>query len=259
MGLSALDTLFWALGVVGHLVLLGVLVARRRARHFPLFTALIALAVTRSFVLFFVRAYGSSFLYFRAYWGLAIVDSLLQLAVVFEVATHVFRPMGRWARDTRRSMWLMAVASIVLASALTAMAAPAATNWRELLVIRGSFFSSALLSELFVGMVVLSVTAGLPWRTHVARIAHGLGAYSLLDIAIEAGHTLYGTGYKAHIDDLLSDARMLLYLGCLLYWIVTLWQQAPEPRELPDTLRKHLRVLQTRLAYDLYTFRSWRK
>ena len=110
-----------------------------------------------------------------------------------------------------------------------------------------------------MGLGVLSVTAGLPWKTHVARIAHGLGAYSLVDVAIEAGHNVYGLGYRAGTDEVLTYARMLLYLACLGYWIVTLWQDAPEPRELPAEMRAQLRSLQARVAYDLGTIRTWRK
>ena len=76
---------------------------------------------------------------------------------------------------------------------------------------------------------------------------------------IEGAHSFYGTNYETKIDTVLSHARMLLYLGCLLYWIATLWQEAPEPRAMSAEAKKHLRSLQARLAYDLYTFRSWKR
>lgn len=259
MTVSGPDRLFWAAGLLGHVVLLAVLFARGRARQFPVFTALIAASVLRTVVLFFARG-SAVHTYFSLYWTLAIIiDVLLQSAVVYEMATHVFRPLGRWAPDARRGMTWLVVSSLVLAGLLAALAAPANTRTPEKWVARGSFFSSAVMSELFVGMVVLSVTVGLPWRTHVARISHGLGAFSLFDVLIEAGHTLYGAAYHARADVILTHVRMLLYLGCLAYWIVTLWRDAPAPRELPPDVRKHLRGLQSRLAYDLYTLRSWRK
>ena len=42
MPLSGADLLFWVAGFLGHIVLLGVLLGRRRATEFPRFTALIA-------------------------------------------------------------------------------------------------------------------------------------------------------------------------------------------------------------------------
>ncbi len=260
MHLSALDHLFWAAGLAGNIVLLGVLLLRHRARHFPVFTAFIAAAVLRTAVLYLVQRHGGVYAYFLAYWSLAIaVDVVLQLAVVFEIASHVFRPLGRWAPDARRGMVWLVAGSLWLAGLLTAVAAPVTPHWQEMLVSKGSFFTSTLMSELFVGMLVLSATVGLPWRTHVARIAHGLGAYSIVDIAIETAHTLYGAGYKTQTDVALYHTRMVLYLACLVYWSVTLWQQAPAPRELPAEMRKHLRNLQARVAYDLYLLRSWKK
>lgn len=259
MTLSGLDRLFWAAGLLGHVVLLFVLFRRDRARRFPVFTGFIAASVLRTVVLFFARGRGV-YTYFVLYWALAIlVDVLLQFAVVYEMATHIFRPLGRWAPDARRGMTWLVGASLLVAVGLTFLATPASTVSPEKWVTKGSFFSSALMSELFIGMIILSVTVRLPLRTHVARISQALGLYSLVDVMIEAGHTLYGAEYHARADEVLSHARMLLYLLCLGYWIVTLWQDAPEPRELPAHVRKHLRGLQSRLAYDLYTLRSWRK
>jgi hypothetical protein len=201
---------------------------------------------------------GTRHAYFVTYWSLAILDVALQLAVVYEMASHVFRPLGRWARDVHRGfLWLLG-GSIAVASLLTWMAAPAAHSWQEVVVIRGSFFSAALMSELFVGMVAFSVIAGLPWKTHVARISQGLGAYSIVCILIEAGHSysIITPGTPTYV--MLSHIRMAVYLVCITYWIVMLWRNAPRPKDLPDKMNRQLSLLQSRVAYDLYRIRSWR-
>ncbi len=259
MPLSGIDQLLWAAGLLGHAVLLGVLLGRRRAAQFPAFTALIAANVLRSVVLYAVRSRGTEQTYFATFLTGGIVDAVLQFTVLYEIASHVFRPLGHWALDARKSMRLLIGGSLILATGLTALAAPSRFRWDFNVLTKVGFFSSTLLAELFVGMLVLSVTVGLPWRTHVARIAHGLGAYSIVDIAIEVGHTLYGAPYRAQVDEALTSARMLVYLACLVYWIVTLWQEAPQPRELPAEMRAHLRAWQANLADNLYTLRSWKK
>ncbi len=259
MPLSGIDLLFWVAGFVGHLLLLGVLFGRRRAAQFPIFTALIAFNIVRSPILFFVLDYGSVATYFRAYVLLGLLDLLLQLGVVYEVAFHVFRPLGGWAPDVRRGLKWLIWGSLAVASALTWLAAPGSTKWQMAALLKGLFFSAALMSELFLGLVVLSVTVGLPWKTHVARIAHGLGVYSVLDVAIEAGTTLYSGAKQAGIQHALISTRFVVYLICVGYWIVTLWQEAPESRTLPPEVRKQLNGLQARLAYDLYTIRKWRR
>ena len=259
MPLSTLDRLLWAAGLAGHGVLLAVLFSRGRARFFPAFTALIAASILRTALLYVTHRSASERTYFVTFVGVSFVDVLLQFAVVYEVASHVFRPLGHWAPDARRGMRALSWGSLLVAGGLAWLAAPVTETWTTSAVLKADFFCSALMSELCVGMIVLSLTVGLPWRPHVARIAHGLGAYSVIDVAIGAGHALYATEYGGQVQEALTYSRKLVYLACLGYWIVTLWQDAPQPRELPAAMRAHLRALETQLADNLVTLRGWRK
>lgn len=257
MPLNGMDRLLWAIGLFGHIALLIVLLARRRTARFPMFTALVSANILRTVLLFSLRNH--EFPYMLVYLAAHVLDIGLQLAVVYEIARHVFRPSGGWAPDVRRPMLWLGWASLAAASGLTWLAAPYAPGLERTALLKSEFFSSTLTSELFLGMVVLSVTAGLPWRTHDARIMHALGTFTLLDLAIEAVHTVHGEAGTSHIRDVLTLARMAVYLGCLAYWIVTLWQEAPEPRGLPPKMLADLRLLNARLAYDLYALRNWKK
>ena len=260
MILSDLDSLLWAAGLFGNVLLLAVLVLRHRASHFPFFTAFLAGGILRTLVLIQLAHHYVARTYFLSYWSLAIlVDVVLQLGVVYETAGHVFRPLGHWAPDARRGMTWLIAGSLFTAGVLTWLATPVSLLWQQSLVQKGNFFISILMSELFIGMVMLSVTVGLPWRTHVARIAQGFGAYAIFDLALQAGHALYGSEYLARVDLILTKAGKTFYLGCMAYWVVTLWQDAPAPRELPEAARQHLRALQARITYDLYTLRSGRR
>jgi hypothetical protein len=259
MPLGGVGRLFWAAGFLGHALLLAVLFVKRRAPQFPFFTALIASNLLRTTILFAVISLGSETSYTWTYLGLSLVDITLQFGVLYELASHVFRPLGRWAPDVRSGMHWLGWGSLVVASVLTWMASSGAATWEFTVLRRGNFFSSVLLSELFLGLLVLSVTVGLPWKTHEARIAQGLGAYSILDVLIEAGHTLYGSVYQASLGEVLTFSRHVVYLLALGYWIVTLWRDAPDTHELSKEMRKELERLQARLAYDLYTIRNWRK
>ena len=258
MGLTGLDLWFWAIGVTGHIALLWVLWNCGRVKRFPVFTALIAISVVRTLVLYFTLHQESKYSYFLAYWWFAIGDLALQLAVVYEMASHVFRPLGVWAPDVRRSSFWIVCCSVAIAAGLTWLAAPPASNWRQQLVSEGNFFSSALMGELFVAMIALSATVGLPWRTHVARISQGLGFYSLVGILIAAGQSYFGAAHRMP-ERILSHIRMATYLSCVVYWIVTLWRDEPQTKPLPTELRTRLALLQGRVAYDLHAVRSWRK
>ena len=259
MHLTGLDRLLWVLSLVGHCILLAVLLIRRRAATFPIFTSLIAFNILRTVILFFTLSFGSSESYFYTYWTLAFVDVVLQLGVAYELASHVFRPLEAWAPDLRRSVVAaMGVASILIATGLTWLATPPTRTLRLAITIRGNLFASALMGELFVAMIALSVTVGLPWRTHVARLAQGLGVYSIFGIVTEAAHTYFGSDGGKHTYKLLSHLEIELYLICVTYWIVTLVMKEPEPRKLPEQLHEELRVLQEKAALMLKGLRTMR-
>ena len=256
MHLTGLDFFFWALGFLEVCVLLAVLWYCKRAARFPVFTTWIAFEVVQTVALYFTFRLGSSQTYFYTYWSLGFLDVTLQLAVAYELCAHVFRPMGAWAPDVRRGFAVVAGASLLIASVLTWLAAPPARFLRSAIVIRGNFFSSALMSELFVAMVALSVTMGLPWRTHVARLAQGFGVYSIFCIVTEGAHSYFGTGGAVYTR--VSQIRISLYCLCVAYWIVAMARNEPEPPKLPPQLRAELLALQSRVATLLRGFRELR-
>ena len=258
MHLTGLDLLFWAAGLGAHVALLCVLLLRRSFRVFPIFTTFILANVGRTLALYLVEHYGNKAGYFYTYWSLAILDTVLQLSVVYEMYFLTFRPLGKWARDLRGSfVWLVA-GSIVVAIGLTWLATPHARLWMQVVVIKGSFFSSACMSELFVGMIALSVKAGLPWKTHVARISQGLGVYSIIDVLIEAGHSYFGVNRNTQMYTTLSHFRMTAYLCCAAFWIVMLSKDAKETRKLPESLRGQLILLQGNVDLQLERVRARR-
>ena len=256
MHLSHTDYLFWAAGLLAHIVLLVVIATRHRAKMFPFFTTLIAANIVKTITLYLVALYGTRYSYRVTYSCLTAIDLVLQLCVVYEVALHVFRPTARWAPDVMRGFVIVVVASITIAASLTTLAETPATTWLTAVLIRGNFFSSALMSELFAGMILLSVTVGLPWKPHAARIAQGLGFYSLVTILTEAGHNIIGIERSSRLSSDLNLLRIVTYLICVMYWIVMLWRDAPAPRELPAQIRSQLVAVQRLLEYDLRRLRT---
>jgi len=258
MHLTGLDLLLWVAGLVGHVVLLFVLLWRKRASRFPIFTALIAMNVVRTVILYGVLTFGTKRQYFLTYWSLATVDAVLQFAVVYEMAAHTFRPLGTWARDVRNNLIHLIGLSLAVAAGLTWLASPPTRFLIQAVVFKGNFFSEVCMSELFVGILVLSVTAGLPLKTHAAKIAQGLGAYSILEVLIEGGHNYFGVLRDNHVYQVLAHIRMTAYIGCLCYWIVTLWREEPNPRPLTPEMQLQLSELQQRVQEDLKRLRSGR-
>ena len=259
MHLSSFDRFVWAATFFGHTLLLFVLFVRRRASSFPAFTTYIAENTGTTVVLYFVLNHFSFGAYRYSYWSLGLVNEILQLLVFYELAVHVFCPTGVWARDVRRTFLGVVCAAGAVAQLLTWLAHPTARLPIQTFILRINFFSAALMSELFVGMMALSATAGLPWKTHVARIAQGLGAYSIFCVAMDVVVNYVGLSQHAHLYAELSHLRILTYLACEVFWIVMLWQEAPAPRELPESMRIQIYSLQKQVEYDLIKIRAWRR
>lgn len=256
MHLTGVDRLFWMLSFFGHCILFVILVGRRRVATLPVFTALVLMNVVRTIVLYLVLGHGSKEQYFYTYWSFATLDVALQLVLAFELGAHVFRPLGAWAPDVRQSFLGLAGASLLIALGLTWLSAPPTRTVRLAVVLRGDFFSSVLMSELFVSMIAVSVTFGLPWRTHVASVAQGTGIYAFTGLLTDTARTYFGTGHGADSFELISRLQGGLYLICLSYWTITLAQDEPKPRKLPEELHNELLALQTRALFLLRSIRT---
>jgi hypothetical protein len=255
---TAFVRIVWTATFANSLLLLIVLFVRRRAASFPAFTIYVAFGAIND-IAEFLAFYHLSFATYRdIFYSLQVLDEGILILVFYELAVHVFCPTGKWARDVRRAFLGLVAASAGVAFLLSWIAQPPAPLRVQTFVLRADFFSSLLLCELFVGTVVLTATVGLPWKTHVARIAQGLGAYSLFCLAIGIGVTSVGITADNAVFAALIRMRNLAWLACQVYWIVTLWQEAPAPRELPPAMRAQVLLLQNRVKDDLMRIRGRR-
>lgn len=250
MHLSGFDLVNWLASFLGNLVLLAVLFAKRRFLAFPVFTSWIALSVFRTVTLFFVRPMGGS-PYFYAFWAFAFVDLSLQLVVFYEAAVHVFRPGPMWAPDVRRAFaWIVSL-GLLIGIGMTWLGVPATGQLRGTIVIRADFLSSVLMSELFIGMLALSYKLGLPWKTHVARIVQGLGVYSMIGIVSGCLQTYVGFANDHAAYNAIFRCRVVGFLICQWFWIVSLYMKAPEPKSLPAEMHRQLVLVQQRASLVL--------
>jgi hypothetical protein len=125
MPISGFDLNIWIAGVLGEIILLLVLLLRGRSRDFPIFTVFLFSELLKTFVGMFVKDRFSFETYQHYFWSAGILDECLQLFVMYEIAAHVFAPMGQWAADVRRTMITMVGVSAVLSALLSLLASPA--------------------------------------------------------------------------------------------------------------------------------------
>ena len=255
MPVSSFDLILWAAGFLNLAILLGILLFRKRIQQFPVFTALISFSLIRSCVLFVVLTKYPN-LYFAFYWSLAALDALLGFAILYESASLVFRPTGVWAQDVKATLWALLFVSIAVGLSITLAAAPVTRHPAQTYILRGKFLSATLMTELCVGMMALSVHAGLAWKTHVARICQGLGFYSAVCVVSDAVLNLRGIHGGSVLYKNFSHFRILVYNGCLIFWTASLLRKAPQAREMPEAVHKQLLLLQMRLGADLDRLRG---
>jgi hypothetical protein len=252
MNFKTLDLFFWAAGLLGHFILLVVLFLRGNAKTFPLFTGLIASNIAQTVALYTVHRFGTDSDYFRGYWTFAIFEVVLQLGVLYEIASIVFRPLGVWAPDVRRKLCLLVSVSFIIAGGLAWLASPPTERFAQSLFVKGSLFAAVLLSALFVVVTSVSTRVGLPWRSHVLQLAQGLGIYSIATFIVEAADTYFGL--PTHADDyrifrFVQHCRIAIYLCCLSYWIVSFYRKEVPRHSITSEMRNRLFHLQSAAAY----------
>jgi hypothetical protein len=72
----------------------------------------------------------------------------------------------------------------------------------------------------------------------LAKIAQGLGAYFLLGVLIEAGHSYFGVCRESPAFIVLFHLRMAVYLACVNYWIISLWREKRRVRAMTPEMRE---------------------
>jgi len=212
--------LIWAAGLLGHVLLLGVLFARKRASRFPWFTLLIVFYLLRSVGLAAVLHFSGHPAHRFDILIIDLTDVLLQCAVLAELTWIALQPLGGIRRFT---LPLLLVGSGVL---VVMRLAPAGYSSPRMDLVLLHFLLSVLMVEWAVLLAFLLRPLRLSWRSHVAAISFGFGVYSA---ALLAGGGYFTIGREMSDYVFFSFFRISVYLLVLLWWSITLWLKEPKP------------------------------
>ena len=253
MNLSKVDEILWATTFVGHVALFSILLIRRRWRSFPVFTTLIGFNAALTVLLYFIYAHGSHLWYARFYWSSAVVDFVLQLALVAEIAGIVLRPTGTWVRDAFKQFIVWSIVGVGIAAFAAFGVTPPGLTSNEIWEVRGSLFTSLVTCELVTVMAFSATRLGLGWKNHVAALAQGLGAWALAAALADGTQSYFGQGRSFNV---LDHLRIAVYCASLGYWIVRF--RLPEPVRPPmsPAMRDYILALQQRVKYDFDNLNS---
>ena len=244
MGLTWKDVALWLAGFATLAVLFGMLVGKKRARQFPFFTIFVGFAALSDVVLVF--SMNSPRIYGPAYWTAQVIECVLQLAVVVEIAGQVFRPFGKWASGAR-SFWTAACGvSLVAATGLTFVASPSAPTSGWIWVIKGNLFAVMFTCMISIAVLVTARQYGLAWRNHVIGLAQGWTFWAFVAFGVETCHSYFGySAFYVH----LSYLGELANVAAQGYWIFIFWQEEPSRVLSPE---RHNILIEQQRQLDYY-------
>lgn len=255
MNPSALDWLLIASTSLGNVGLFAVLIFRRRWKDFPFFTAYMGFDSALVPLLYLIFWIGSQTWYSRVYWTSILIEFVLQLGVIWEIARIVMRPTGSWVRDAKKTFILWGAAGILLAAALPWLVTPPAAGLLERLAVRGNLFTSLVICELIAVVTRTSKSLGLGWRNHVMALGNGWTAWALIAILVDGLHSYFGA---ERYFGVLEHVRMFAYLSALGYWMVQFWLEEPARQPISPELSNYIQALHRRINLDLDTLDAQR-
>jgi hypothetical protein len=236
------DTGVLCAAVVGESAVCGVLFKRHVVRILPFFCIYIlwtlASDVTGALVLWKLSGFLAGRLYGRYYFTQAIIDSLLQFAVLGELAWSVLRPIrSSLPRGSRFVLYgLVALAGLATWPFATFGAQQYQPGLSATLFHLQETFS-ILRVICFLVMACFSQLLSIGWRDRELQVATGLGLYSIVSLMVVVlqSHQPFGPQYH-FLDQILSAS----YLGTMTYWVVSFATKEQERKEFSPQMQQLL-------------------
>lgn len=242
MKFTSAEFLLWAAGLLCHVALIFALFYRGGWRRFRFFTAWISFEILRTIALFVLYRTGLNHAYAWVYWYSQIPEFVIVLGIAWDMASEVLRPEGKWLWGVKMPFIWSVAGAIVLAVLLTVALEPRYPKTFLSWLYPTNLFSSVLIFELGVAIVLTAHRFGLAWKNRVTGLAIGWMGWSLTMFLAEAGRSYFR---NPKLNTALEQVRMYAYLAAVIYWIITFWLQEPERRPMTAEM---LAVLSTGLV-----------
>jgi hypothetical protein len=222
----------WLAGLLLQGILLGVLLAKRMWRKFPLFLVYSASNFVLGVALYAIYlARPSRVVWFRAYWLNEAIGLLLGLVLVYEIFKHLIVPYPG-LRKLGSAVFRLAIIALVVAGCVLASSHASAQDPQ---LTKTFLIADEAARILEVGMLffvfLFASVFGLHWRQYVFGVALGLGFFTALELVRVTMRVHFGiTGMPV-----LDIVRIISFNLGLLIWIgyILAPELAASPSELP--------------------------
>lgn len=227
----------WLLGIVCEAIVCGLLIGRCTWRRLPIFCVYSAWTL-------FSDLGGMTLLRFfphrhlSIYVSVNIVDAILQILVLIELAWSVLRPFPAFASKTvfvavTTTTFLMGV----LIWPLTQTQHLGTLSPLGGILVQMQQTDAILRLLLFLLLAGYSQMLAISWRNREMQVATGLGFYSLTSLAVSflQSHQTSTTRYSQ-----LDQVIVISYFISLIYWIFCFAQEEPERKPFTPQMQKLL-------------------
>jgi hypothetical protein len=220
MHFLTIDNVSLAAALVLQAALAFVLIRRGLARFYPVFLIYLLLNLIEDPL---AGALQNSIFYLRYYFVVTILDYVLQLLILFEIARNVIRPSKR---SIPFPIAPVAIVGILLCALIAASFSPQVQllglgHTREIL-IRISLLLAILKILLFVTLAVFAQVLGIGWKSHALQLASGFAFYGAVSLMVQLSSThVAGTDESSYVPHLVRLAQIqgVAYNLTLVFWI----------------------------------------
>ena len=230
-------------GMVAEAVLLGLLIYRRVWRTLPFFCIFVVWGLIGDAGNYLVQRHFaglSSDNYFTSYLSTQVLDSILQISVLFELAWAVLRPL-RSSLSYRAPILVALVFVIAGAAAWHFLGVRGLerydASWRDLIHLEQTM--SVLRILFFLLLAGCSQLLSIGWRDRELQVATGLGFYSFVTVAVDMLHQHQDFGPNSNYA-YLDRFKAAAYLCSLLYWGYSFAQKEAARREFTPQMQSFL-------------------
>jgi len=231
----SLGNVLWLLGAVIDAALVGLLIYRRVWRSFPFFFAYCVSDLCVNGGTYFADQLSPGFVSVDGYLAETILDSVLQVSVLVELAWSVLRPLR--AHLTRKSLLVVGGIFLIVGAAIWPFASlPDAglPNWEIAMTVQMQHTAAILRILFFVLLASLSQFLSIGWRDRELQIATGFGFFSLVSLAVTFVHPPQGA---VDAYQMLNSIVVIGYLCSLLYFVYCFLHEEAPRREFTTQMR----------------------
>lgn len=233
----------WLAALVLQGTLVGVLLAKKTWRKFPLFLAYVASSLLLSVALYVIFLLAFRLLFFRpvylcVYWVNEALGVLLGLAVVYEIFEHLVDPYPALKRLARQ-IFIAGIVFLLLLGCVAAYAQPLGESnhiQAALWVVEQA--SRIVEVGLLCFLFLFASLFGLHWRQYVFGIALGLGVF----VAVELVGVTMRLQFGATANPIFNIVRTFSFNCSLLIWIAYIL--APDLAAVPSEMPKRAQLEQ---------------